>query len=87
MPDTPFDSVESAQHYVLLLIETTDEAREQIQEDIQAADAGGQERQLEALRLVDHKLHQLGVHLRATGRILNDLRMLRRVLLGQGEDG
>ncbi len=86
MAETPFDSVESAQHYVMLLIEETDEARKEIKEDIKAAAASDHARQLEALRLVDHKLHQLGVHLHAASRILNDLRMLRRVLLGQADD-
>jgi hypothetical protein len=84
MPDTPFDSVESAQHYVALLIEAIGDARKEIQEDMTAAAAT---RQLEALRLVDHKLNQLDVHLHAASRILNDLRMLRRVLLGQASEG
>lgn len=87
MPETPFDSVESAQHYIMLLIEETGEDRKEIETDIKEAAGRDLTRQLEALRLVDHKLHQLGVHLHATSRILNDLRMLRRLLLGQTEDG
>lgn len=86
MPETPFDNVESAQRYVALLIEAVEEGRKEVQEDIGSADATEGGRQLEALRLVDHKLHQLSVHLRGAKRTLNDLRMLRRVLLGQEEE-
>ncbi len=86
MPDTPFDSVESAQVYVALLREAVEEAHGDVVDDIAAAAAGGRMRHLEALRLVDHKLAQLGAHLRASSRILNDLRMLRRILSGDGSD-
>ncbi len=86
MSQTPFDSVESAQHYLMLLIEEAARSRTEIQQDIRAADTRGDARQLEALRLVDHKLNQLGVHLHAAARVLNDLRMLRRVLVGQAPE-
>jgi hypothetical protein len=39
-------------------------------------------RRLDALRLVDYKLTQLEHHLMTAGRLLNDLRALRRLLLG-----
>jgi hypothetical protein len=86
MPETPFDNVESAQRYVALLIETVGDARTEIQADIETAAKAGRMRELDALRLVDHKLHELDIHLHSTSRILNDLRMLRRVLLGQTDD-
>ena len=79
--DTPFDSVESAQHFVALLNEAIADARQEIQEDIAAATKASAARQLEALRLVDHKLSQLATHTQASSRILNDLKMLRRLLL------
>ncbi len=85
MPDTPFDSLESAQTYIALLREAVGEAQEAIQEDIAEAAGSGPVRHLDALRLVDHKLTQLGGQLRATGRILNDLRMLRRLLTSDGK--
>jgi hypothetical protein len=85
--DTPFDSVESAQHFVALLNEAIADARQEIQEDTEAATRAGATRQVEALRLVEHKLSQLAAHVHASGRILNDLKMLRRVLLGQTEEG
>lgn len=86
VPTTPFDSVESAQRYVGLLEEAVAEAQAGISRDIAAAVRKHQSRQLDALRLVNHKLTELGVHLRATSRILNDLRMLRRVLLAEDEE-
>ncbi len=86
MPDTPFDSVESAQVYVALLREAIEEAHGDIRDDLAAAVAGNRMRHLDALRLVDHKLTQLGAQLRASSRILNDLRMLRRILTGDGPD-
>ncbi len=85
MPDTPFESLESAQRFVTLLMEAAEDARQQVREDIKAAAAPGRDRELEALRLVDHKLNELNVHLRAGSRILNDLRMLRRVLTADVE--
>jgi hypothetical protein len=86
MPETPFDSLESAQRYVALLRESVEEAREAVQGDIASA-APNHLRHLDALRLVDHKLLQLDGQLRSAGRVLNDLRMLRRVLLGEADDG
>jgi hypothetical protein len=85
MAETPFDSVESAQHYVALLREAVDEAHAGVRQDIESC-RPDRIRHLEALRLVDHKLGELGVHVRATARILNDLRMLRRVLLAEGDE-
>ena len=85
MADTPFDSIESAQRYIGLLHDALEEAQAGVRQDIGAC-RPDRVRHLEALRLVDHKLAELGVHVRATRRILNDLRMLRRVLLGESEE-
>ena len=85
MPDTPFESLESAQRFVTLLMEAAVDAQRQVREDIEAATPPGRERELEALRLVDHKLNELNAHLRSASRVLNDLRMLRRVLTAGDE--
>lgn len=83
-PETPFDSVESAHQYVRLLVEAIEEARRLIQDDVAVAiHARGAERRLDALRLVEYKLDRLQEHLGASSRLLNDLRTLRRVLLGE----
>jgi hypothetical protein len=84
---TPFDSIEGAHQYVSLLAEALQEAQAAVQQD--AANAGqmpGAERRLQALHLVTYKLNQLGEHLSASRRILNDLRTLRRLLLGEREE-
>ena len=82
---TPFDSVENAQAYIQLLIETLVEAKKEVADDAAAA-ATRSERRLEALRLVEYKLHRLEHHLRISGRMLNDLRRLRRLLLDEASD-
>jgi hypothetical protein len=85
MEHTPFESIESAQHFIALLAEAIADARQEIREDTATATAACAARQVEALRLVDHKLSQLSAHVLASSRILNDLRKLRRLLIGQEE--
>jgi hypothetical protein len=82
---TPFDSIESAHEYVRLLGLQIGEVRAGLAEDIVTAERDGLSRRLDAFRLVDYKLTQLATHMEASRRILNDLRALRRLLLGQRE--
>ena len=82
---TPFDSIESAQEYVALLADAVTEASQRIAEDVAVtSDLTGSDRRLAALRLIDYKLAHLHDHLSVSRRILNDLRMLRRLLYGDG---
>ena len=81
---TPFDSVENAQAYIQLLIETLVEAKKEVAADAAASRSARSERRLQALRLVEYKLHRLEHHLTVSGRMLNDLRRLRRLLLDEG---
>ena len=83
---TPFDSVENAQAYIQLLIETLAEARREVAADAATATSAHSERRLQALRLVEYKLHRLEHHLTVSGRTLNDLRRLRRLLLDEAAD-
>lgn len=83
---TPFDSVENAQAYIQLLIETLAEARKEIAADTASAGSARSERRLQALRLVEYKLHRLEHHLNVSVRMLNDLRRLRRLLLDEASD-
>jgi hypothetical protein len=79
-----FDSIESAYEYVALLREALDDAYSANQGDTEAAQrTKGAERRVEALRLVDCKLNQLRQHLLSSLVLLNDLRTLRRLLLGE----
>ena len=78
---TPFDSVENAQQYVRLLLDAIIEAKQEIDADLAASTGARLERRLQALQLVRFKLDKLEHHLHSSGRLLNDLRTLRRLLL------
>ena len=82
-PETPFDSIESAQQFVELLIETIEESRRDVDADIARADGTRSGRSKKALRLVSAKLAELNQYMTASRRILNHLRTLRRLLLQQ----
>jgi hypothetical protein len=81
--ERPFANIESAQEYVRLLGEALLEAQADIQRDIERAQRENAGRRQEALYLVHYKLVQLQQHLRAASQVLNDLRTLRRLLLGE----
>jgi hypothetical protein len=84
-PETPFDSIESAQQFVDLLCEAIEEARREIDEEIARTTAPGDERRKQALQLVAYNLAKLAMHMGTSRRILNDLRTLRRLLLNERE--
>ena len=85
MTKTPFDNVEGAHEYVGLLLEALRQARAEVVQDLSLAQKDGAARQVEALQLVAWKLERLEAHLLASRHLLNDLRRLRRLLLG--DDG
>jgi hypothetical protein len=80
MPESPFDSIDSAHHYVQLLVDQIAIVEREIVDETAAAASAGAERRVDALRLVSHKLERLTQHLRASSRVLNDLRTLHRLL-------
>jgi len=82
-PETPFDSIESAQQYVELLIEAIEESKRDVDTDIARAESNRLERQKQALQLVSNNLSKLSQHMTTSLRILNDLRTLRRLLLDE----
>jgi len=75
-----FESIESAQEYLGLLSQVVTEAQSAVQADIQGSAESERPRRVEALRLIGYNLEKLGSHLKKSRRILNDLRMLRRIL-------
>jgi hypothetical protein len=81
-PETPFDNIESAHEYVVLLAEAIEENRQDVEAQIVLAIAENANRRKVALQLVSHNLAKLNLHMTASRRILNDLRTLRRHLLG-----
>ena len=78
--ESPFQSIENAQHYIRLLIETVKEAKRDIDDEISLATLQMSQRRVEALCVVEYNLEKLQRHLSASGRTLSDLRSLRRLL-------
>lgn len=83
MSETPFDNVEAAHEYVGLLVEAVRQAQAEVEQDLAAAAGGSAARERDALRLVAYKLERLEVQLASSRRLLNDLRRLRTLLLGE----
>ncbi len=84
--NTPFDTIESAQEFLVLLREAVEDAKLNSEADILAQVNGKSTRSDDALRLVLYKLEKLEQHLKVSGRLLNDLRTLRRLLLEERSD-
>jgi len=83
-PETPFDSIEGALEYVGLLVESVEEAREDIAAELEEARrTPNATRRADALQLVAYKVDRLAEHARSSRRLLNDLRTLRRLLLNE----
>ena len=81
--ETPFDSIESSHEYVALLAEALEEARRDVDAEIELASEEGAARRKQALQLVSYNLAKLSLHMTTSRRILNDLRSLRRLLLAE----
>src|SRR5215469_16355261 len=79
--ETPFESIENAQEYLKLLLETVEEAKRDIIDQVTIATDQMSHRRVQALRMVQFKLEKLQQHLTVSRRSLNDLRTLRRLLL------
>ena len=77
----PFESIESALEFMVLLEEEIADASKELHETL---DSTGNRRHAEALNLALYKMHQLSFHTQKSRRILNDLRLIRGVLVGEG---
>jgi hypothetical protein len=80
-PETPFDSIESAEQFVKLLIEAIEESRRDLDAEIALADGNRSGRSKKALQLVSANLAKLSQYMTTSRRILNHLRTLRRLLI------
>ena len=83
LPDgfqSPFDNIENAQDYLVLLNEAVEEARQNVSADLTSEANVRSPRRLEAVRLALYKLEKLEQHIKSSRRLLNDLRTLRRLL-------
>lgn len=76
-----FESIESAQEYLGLLAQVVLESQQAVEAQIQGSADSGSSRREEALRLIVYNLEKLRHHIKVSHRILNDLCMLRRLLL------
>lgn len=86
----PFDTIESAHQYMHLLDKVLEEVQSTTEEDLKRiarADVEGIGRSADAIHLVSYKLEQLRHHVKAGSRILNDLRTMRRLLMGERRTG
>jgi hypothetical protein len=81
--DTPFDNIESSHQYVALLHDAIEEARREVDDEIAFSTKEDPERRKEALQIVAYNLAKLSFHMKTSGRLLNDLRTLRRLLLAE----
>jgi hypothetical protein len=84
MAEDPFHSIESAQEYLRLLAAEVEVVRTEVSAYHDDATREQAARRLDALHVVDYKLKQLSHHLHTSVRILNDLKMLRRLLIADG---
>lgn len=81
-----FGCIESAQEFLTLLTEAISETKQDVDAEIhqiqeQLEDGGS--RRPEALRIASYDLELLEHHMRRSKRIVNDLCMVRRILLEQ----
>ncbi len=81
--EQPFDSIESAQEYMGMLANTTLEVISDLQHDRDLALRGGDKRRAQAIDLAIFKLKTLGCYVYKSRRALNDLRILRRLILNE----
>jgi len=85
--ETKFGSIEGAAEYLGLLLESVDEAREDLEAETHLAAQMGAERRHQAIQLATYKLSQLRTHLMTSRRLLNDLRTIRRLLFAERQAG
>ena len=79
--EQPFHSIESAHEFMLVLENVIADAQRELQALLNDANNMSDERRMEALRLALFKISQLETHTRKSRRILNDLGLIRSVLV------
>lgn len=81
--EAPFDSIESAHDFMDVLAQTVLEAMKDLHKEEQIALAQGHTRRAEAIGLAMFKCKTLVCHVHKSRRVLNDLRMLRTLILDE----
>lgn len=80
-----FDSIESAQDFMMVLADTILDSMKDLSTDRQAAVQVGEPRRAQAIELAIFKLKTLNCHIHKSRIILNDLRTVRRLILNERE--
>ena len=80
---SPFETIESAQDFMRVLHETVLDSMKDLNRDYQFALQDSQLRRAQALELAMFKLKMLTCHIHKSRRMLNDLRILRRLILNE----
>jgi hypothetical protein len=79
----PFDSIEGAQEYLTMVAETALDTMRDLRRDKETALQEGAARRAQAIDLAIFKLKQFNCHVYKSRRMLNDLRILRRLILNE----
>jgi hypothetical protein len=80
-PTRPFDSIESAHEFIVLLESSIEDAIKEVTQYAHSAAVNNDDRREQALDLALYKMGQLSSHMHKSRRILNDLRTIRRLLV------
>jgi hypothetical protein len=81
--DQPFDTIESAHEFMNVLAATTLDVMRDLKHDREMAIQQGETRRAQAIDLAMFKLKMLGCYVYKGRRMLNDLRILRRLILNE----
>jgi hypothetical protein len=77
--ENPFDSIESAHEFLRLLAATISEAKQELEADVVREELNPS-RRLDVLRVALYNVKKLEGDINRSGKLLNDLRILRRLL-------
>jgi hypothetical protein len=79
--EQPFHSIESAHEFMTVLENVIADAQRELETLLADANNASDDRRTEALRLALFKISQLETHTRKSRRILNDLGLIRSLLV------
>jgi hypothetical protein len=81
--EQPFDSIESAHEFMNVLAFTALDVIKDLSRDREQALRDGDQRRAQAIDLAIFKLKTLGCYVHKSRRTLNDLRIIRRLILNE----
>ena len=81
--EQPFDSIESAHEFMNVLADTILDAMKDLKHEHRLALQDGYDRRAQAIELAQLKLKMLSCDVHRSRRALNDLRMIRRLIMNE----